>query len=244
MTTPSNSPMSSFDALKLMLEGNDRFARGLRSVETFTSIHTLFELAKSGQRPFCMILACSDSRVPTEVIFDRKLGDLFVIRVAGNVVTPVNLASLEYAALFFGIPLCIVLGHSGCGAVNAAVACKKAGSTDGLTPSLKVLVDLLTPAVPDFVAEDSSGHPEKAGQILASSVLGNSRLGAKRMVEQSPLIAERVKEGKLLVVSAVYNMEIGSVTFDIPLKLQPMLQLQNNSINLEIPRIGIGASDS
>lgn len=109
------------NALTQLIEGNKRFTSGLRSVNSLATIERLPELAEKGQKPFAIILSCSDSRVPAEIVFDQGAGDLFMVRVAGNTVAPSLLASMEFAATNFGSPLIVVMGHTNCGAVNAAI---------------------------------------------------------------------------------------------------------------------------
>src|SRR5690349_21481050 len=115
------------EALAKLIKGNERFVTGLRSVESLASHLRRRELAESGQEPWAIVLSCSDSRVPAELVFDCGLGELFVVRVAGNIVAPSLIASVEFAAQSFGTPLCVVMGHSQCGAVGAAVQLEATG---------------------------------------------------------------------------------------------------------------------
>src|SRR5215813_7556853 len=152
----------------------------------------------SAQNPHAEILSCSDSRVPPEIIFDQGLGDLFVVRVAGNVATDVELGSLEYGAEHLHIPLLVVLGHQRCGAVTAAV---QGGKPEG---HIGVLVSLLLPAV-----EKSRGM---AGDLVENSVKTNVEM-VVRQLRSDPMLAELEHEGKLKVVGAVYSLETGAVTW-------------------------------
>ena len=219
------------EALKRLIEGNDRFARGLRTVDSFPSCRFLQTLSKTGQKPIGMILACSDSRVPTEVIFDQRMGDLFVIRVAGNVITPLVLSSMEYAAKFLGLELCVVLGHSGCGAVKAAVQTKRDPHSAKLSPAIQHLVGLILPAVPE--------KREAPDRLLNLAIQKNTSLGIQQISKKSQYLAERVKQGKLLLINGVFDIREGKVTFDIPVKLQPLLKLSDVLGVREIPKIGI-----
>lgn len=152
----------------------------------------------SGQNPHAEILSCSDSRVPPEIIFDQGLGDLFVIRVAGNVATDVELGSLEYGAEHLHIPLLVVLGHEGCGAVTAAV---QGGEAEG---HIATLVSLIKPAV-----EKSRGAP---GDPINNAVRANVKLVVEQLRSSTPVLSKLVAEGKLKIVGGVYSLETGKVT--------------------------------
>ena len=158
----------------------------------------------SGQHPHAEILSCSDSRVPPEVVFDQGLGDLFIVRVAGNVVADVELGSLEYGAAHLHVPLLVVLGHQHCGAVTAAV---EGGEAEG---HIRALVDLLRPAV-----EKTRGLP---GDPVENAVKANVELVVKQLRTSTPILAELVSHGKLKVVGAIYSLDTGKVTWlpDIP----------------------------
>ncbi len=153
----------------------------------------------SGQHPHAEILSCSDSRVPPEIVFDQGLGDLFIIRVAGNVASDVEIGSLEYGAEHLHIPLLVVLGHESCGAVTAAV--------QGDLPEghIAALVDLIKPAV-----EKTRGMP---GDPVANAVRLNVEMVVKQLRSSNPILSELVAHGKLRIVGAVYSIETGSVTW-------------------------------
>ena len=156
------------------------------------------ELA-SGQSPHAEILSCADSRVPPELIFDQGLGDLFIIRVAGNVVSDTELGSLEYGAEHLHVPLLVVLGHQHCGAVTAAV---EGGEAEG---HIAALVNLLRPAV-----EKTRGMP---GDHVENAVKANVEMVVKQLRSSTPVLAKLVSEGKLKVVGAVYSLDTGKVTW-------------------------------
>jgi carbonic anhydrase len=156
------------------------------------------ELASS-QSPHAEILSCADSRVPPELIFDQGLGDLFIIRVAGNVVSDTELGSLEYGAEHLHVPLLVVLGHQHCGAVTAAV---EGGEAEG---HIAALVNLLRPAV-----EKTRGMP---GDHVENAVKANVEMVVKQLRASTPLLAKLVSEGKLKVVGAVYSLDTGKVTW-------------------------------
>ena len=152
----------------------------------------------SVQNPHAEILSCSDSRVPPEIIFDQGLGDLFVVRVAGNVATDTELGSLEYGAEHLNIPLLVVLGHEHCGAVTAAVA----GSAEGHIVSL---VNLIKPAV-----EKTRGMP---GEPVENAVRMNVEMVVKQLRSSTPILSELVAHHKLKIVGGVYSLETGAVTW-------------------------------
>jgi carbonic anhydrase len=153
-----------------------------------------------GQKPFAAVLSCADSRVPPELVFDQGLGDLFVVRVAGNVAGPFDRASLEYGVEHLGIGLLVVLGHERCGAVKASLELEgKAG--DGLSPDLKALVGEIAPAV----------KGKQGPGALDEAVHDNALLSARRLLERSAVLREAVEKGHLRVVSARYDLDSGAV---------------------------------
>lgn len=152
----------------------------------------------SGQNPHAEILSCSDSRVPPEIIFDQGLGDLFVVRVAGNVATEVELGSLEYGAEHLHVPLLVVLGHQHCGAVTAAVEGNNASG------HINALIKLLSPAV-----EKGRAMP---GDLVDNSVKANVEMVVKQL-GADPILRELVHEGKLRIVGSVYSLDSGAVTW-------------------------------
>lgn len=153
----------------------------------------------AGQHPHAEILSCADSRVPPEIIFDQGLGDLFVVRVAGNVATDTEIGSLEYGAEHLHIPLLVVLGHESCGAVTAAV---QGGKTEG---HLTVLISLIKPAV-----DRSRGIP---GDPVENAVRSNVQMVVQQLRSSTPVLSELVAHGKLKIVGAVYSLETGEVTW-------------------------------
>jgi len=153
----------------------------------------------SGQHPHAEVLSCADSRVPPEILFDQGLGDLFVVRVAGNVVSDTELGSLEYGAEHLHIPLLVVLGHQHCGAVTAAVG---GGEAEG---HISALTALLRPAV-----EQTRGL---AGDAVENAVKANVEIVVKQLRASTPLLAKLVSHGELKVVGAVYSLDTGHVTW-------------------------------
>jgi carbonic anhydrase len=188
------------EALARLIAGNERFRRG----EAHGPAHALTpvpELAK-GQAPFATVLGCSDSRVPPEWIFDAGLGELFVVRVAGNVLSSEVAGSLQYAVSHLETPLLVVLGHEGCGAVSAALAMKYEGVHE--RSRIQTLVDDVLPGLPN---EDPQLSPEER---LAHAVECNVR-AAVRGIKNSPEGQARAAEGRIKVAGAVYDIETGRV---------------------------------
>jgi len=191
-------------ALARLMEGNRRHVAH-REQHPDMQVQRRRELAKTGQHPFAIVLGCADSRVPPELLFDQGLGDLFVIRDAGNVVDDAVLGSIEYAVEHLGVRLIMVLGHENCGAVSAAVA---GGEAHG---HIKALVDAIHPAV-----EESAKEP---GDKIHNCVLANARRTAKLIRESEPTLKPLAASAHIQVVSADYDMYLGKVTLlDSPAK--------------------------
>lgn len=211
----------SLEALSLLIEGNRRFMAGLRSVDGTPSPARLRELAKNGQRPFCLVLSCSDSRVPAEIVFDRGLGDLFLVRVAGNTVGEEMIASLEFAAAGFETPLLVVMGHTGCGAVQAAVdAHRKGKDAQFASPFLKHLIGHIQPAA-EACAHDSHLHAD-GDDHLNQVTWANVENSIDVLLKSSQLLAGLVKQGKLMVFGSLFNLETSQAEF----RLDPEVSLQ------------------
>ena len=193
-TQPEVTPDSAFTELKT---GNAHHVRH-QYQHPHETIARQRELV-AGQHPHAEILSCADSRVPPEIVFDQGLGDLFVVRVAGNVATDIELASLEYGAEHLHIPLLVVLGHENCGAVTAAV---QGGNTEGHLPAL---LSLIKPAV-----DRSRGM---AGDPVANAVRINVQMVVQQLRSSVPALTELVAHGKLKIVGGVYSLETGEVTW-------------------------------
>ncbi len=166
------------------------------------------ELA-AGQEPFAAVLGCSDSRVPVEIVFDQGLGDLFVIRVAGNIVAPSQVGSVEFAAEQFGTRLVVVLGHSGCGAVVATLA-QLQRPIENQSRNLRSIVDLVRPSVEDLLATDLR-HDLK--ELVHQAVRANIRASVNHLRHGSEIIEQLIRNDGLLVVGAEYSLETGVVDF-------------------------------
>lgn len=194
------TPLSADEALVRLIEGNQRFVRGEARSFAFRR-ETLADLAKT-QRPYATVLGCSDSRVPPEWIFDTGLGELFVIRVAGNILSPEIAGSLQYASSHLETPLVVILGHEGCGAIAAALASKHEG--EQFRSRVQLLLASIVPGLPDF--EPTQSAEERASRAVESNV----RWTVRRILD-SPEGQARVAEGRMKVVGAVYEMQAGRV---------------------------------
>lgn len=198
------SPMTSDEALKALMDGNKRFINSMNESCMQSTLEHRMKVAE-GQNPFAVILACADSRVPPEIIFDQWIGDLFVVRVAGNIVTPQNygiLGSIEYGVTVLGVNLIMVLGHSRCGAVDSAIKAIKTGTA--YPGSIGTIVQAIKPSV-----ERAKSEP---GDLLRNAILDNVKLGVSRISGSDPVIAPMVKEGKVKVVGGEYDLVTGEVT--------------------------------
>lgn len=186
------------EALKRLMAGNERYARGLTRRHDFA--HEREALAK-GQNPYAAVLGCADSRIAPEYAFDSARGDLFVCRVAGNFANDDVVASLEYCVAILGVPLIMVLGHGACGAVSATIDSLKTGET--LPGHLPSLVENIAPAV-----KAARGEP---GDPLANAIRENVILTVGRLKTATPILSAAVSEGKLRVVGGVYDLADGRV---------------------------------
>jgi carbonic anhydrase len=191
------SSVSGEQALQKLMEGNARFVSG-NVTHPDQSADRRNELV-SGQHPFAVVVGCSDSRVPPEVVFDQGLGDIFVIRTAGEVMDNVTLASIEYAVEHLNVALVVVLGHDSCGAVTAVI---KGGEVPG---HLDSLVNFIQPAVD----EAKAAGDEK--QLLNNSINNNVKNIVEELNVSQPILSEMVEEGKLKVVGARYHLDSGTV---------------------------------
>jgi carbonic anhydrase len=200
--------ISAREALERLRDGNRRFAAGVRGHDLLTSQARRSELA-AGQEPFAIILGCSDSRVPAEIVFDQGLGDLFVIRVAGNIVAASQVGSVEFAAERFGTPLVVVLGHSKCGAVLATVE-ELMRPRERQSRNLRSIVDRIRPSVEALLATDLR-HDAEA--LVRHAVRSNVRVSANHLRHGSEILEQRIQDEGLLVVGAEYSLETGLVEF-------------------------------
>ena len=199
-------PVAAKDALKRLQDGNDRFVDADRCIDTYLS-HTRLDEHLRGQSPYAIILGCSDSRVPVEIIFDVGIGDLFVIRVAGNIVAPSLIGSIEFAAENFGSRLVVVLGHTGCGAVDATVNTLKGGAPGG-SANVNTIIKRITPAVEGLIADGADDD-----QLLRDAVRANVSASAASLRHGSDTLERLIASDGLMIVGAEYSLETGRVTF-------------------------------
>lgn len=201
-------PQNAHEALNRLTEGNRRFINGIRSIEPMFSHLRMDELAKNGQKPFVIVLTCSDSRSPVEMIFDQGVGDVFVVRVAGNVVAPSLLASIEFAAVNFGSPLILVMGHTKCGAVNATIGLTQNPTQKAPSVNLEELISRIRPSVEKIKSNQGKLSED---EMLIQCTNENVRHSMHQIVEQSPLIRDLVSNGKVEIKGAVLDIGSGKV---------------------------------
>lgn len=196
------------DALERLLEGNRRFASSAGTHDAQPSRRRPIDLA-SGQQPFAIILGCSDSRVAPEIVFGQDLGDLFVIRIAGNIVTPALLGSIEFAVAQFGTPLVVVLGHSQCGAILATLKLLQQ-SPEEQSANLRLIVDSLRPSIEELLKTELA-HDTEA--LVDQAVRANIRVSMNNLRSGSEILDQQIRSGALAVVGAEYSLETGMVDF-------------------------------
>lgn len=199
--------VSALQALDRLREGNRRFASDEPSADERRAGRR--EELSRGQEPFAIILGCSDSRVPAEIIFDQGLGDLFVIRVAGNIVAPSQIGSVEFAATKFGTRLVVVLGHSQCGAIHATVQQLREAS-ENRSRNLRSIVEFVRPSVEALLDDGLGDDPE---QLVERAVRANVRASANHMRHGSEILEKLERDDGLLIVGAEYSLETGLVDF-------------------------------
>jgi carbonic anhydrase len=191
------------EALNRLRDGNRRFVEA----EAIGNHGHRASLA-AGQEPFAIILGCSDSRVPAELVFDLGFGDLFVIRVAGNIVAPSQVGSVEFAAARFGTPLVVVMGHTQCGAITATLEELAGQATQ--SRNLRSIVDRVRPSVESVMAV---GGDLDSATLVREAVRANVRASADHLRHGSEILERLIRDGGLLVVGAEYSLETGTVDF-------------------------------
>ncbi|OBX75904.1 carbonic anhydrase [Faucicola atlantae] len=205
-----NRPDSPQAALQLLKDGNARFVESLKDPN---AVLLASNALTQEHAPFAIILGCSDARVPAELVFDQGLGDLFVIRVAGNIVAPSQIGSVEFAAEKFGTSLVVVLGHSHCGAVTACVE-SVMNPDQYVTPNLRSIVDRIRPSVYNLhEIYTASGQTVNEDELIARGVKANVRMSVSQLKHGSRILEDAVESGKLLIVGANYDLETGQVHF-------------------------------
>jgi carbonic anhydrase len=200
--------MDAITSLERLREGNRRFVAGKPTASNIP-VHTRRSEIVDGQEPFAIILGCSDSRVPAEMVFDQGLGDLFVIRVAGNIVAPSQVGSVEFAADRFKTKLVVVLGHSQCGAITATLEALQKPNKSA-SPSLQSIVDRIRPAVETLM---DTGLKHDHDELVHQSVRANIRASVNHLRHGSAILENLIQNEGLLVVGAEYSLETGKVDF-------------------------------
>jgi carbonic anhydrase len=208
LTSSGKSMIPAREALQRLREGNRRFVDDTRSSESLISPRRRAELT-AGQEPFAAILGCSDSRVPVEIIFDQGLGDLFVIRVAGNIVAPSQIGSVEFVAERFKTRLVVVLGHSSCGVIQATIE-QLTGPTERRSRNVHSIVNRVRPSI-EGLLETGLRHDYDA--LVHHAVRANVRASTNQLRHGSQVIEQMIQTEGMLVVGAEYSLETGLVEF-------------------------------
>lgn len=202
--------MNADQSLQKLIEGNQRYVADAANGELSVAIQR--QAVSAGQAPFAVILGCSDSRVPAELVFHCGVGELFVVRVAGNVVAPMQIGSVEYACQHLGAQLVVVLGHSHCGAVAATVDALTQGA-DGLSDYIGAIVQQITPAV-KLVASSNEHNMDKEA-LLDRAVRANVVQSVESLRSHSVVLEDLVQKGNLKIIGAEYSLETGVVDFHL-----------------------------
>jgi carbonic anhydrase len=199
--------ITAIEALQRLQEGNKRFVSGVRSIDTL--VMQAPEAFAEGQAPFAIILGCSDSRVPAEIVFDQGLGDLFVIRVAGNIVAPSQVGSVEFATELFGTPLVVVLGHSMCGAVKVTLNDLEHPSEIRSSNVLSI-VNRIRPTVEPLYNTELRNNPD---QLLDACIRANILAATNHLRHGSQQLEQLIEKGDLIIVGAEYSLKTGEFEF-------------------------------
>lgn len=200
--------ISAVEALERLKLGNQRFVSGETRFDAHFNRADANELLK-GQEPFAVVLGCSDSRVPVEIVFDQSLGDLFVIRVAGNVVALSQIGSVEFAAINFGLRLVVVMGHTQCGAVKATLA-ELQQTASSPSRNLSSIVDRIRPSVAGLLETELRHDPEA---LEGAAVRSNVRVSVNALRHGSEILEQFIRNDGLMIVGAEYSLESGLVDF-------------------------------
>lgn len=201
--------VSASTALERLREGNRRFTAAAQAGKGADGLTRNLDLPQE-QRPFAIILGCSDARVPAELVFDQGPGDLFVIRVAGNIVAPSQLGSIEFAAQQFGTRLVVVLGHTRCGAVQATIDALRSPQAEA-SKNLRSIVSFIRPGIEPLLAE---GGDDEA--LMSSAIRANVRTSVDGIAAGSEILTDLIRNDGLIVVGAEYAIETGTVDFFLP----------------------------
>ena len=203
-------PETAEQALEMLKQGNARFVENVQNPQsTLLASNALTHV----HEPFAIILGCSDARMPAEIVFDQGLGDLFVIRVAGNVVAPSQIGSVEFATEKFATKLVVVLGHSHCGAVTACVE-TLINPDQQFSPNLRSIVDRIRPSVYNLhEIYTANGQDIDAQELINRGIKANVRMSVTQLKHGSRILEDAVNNGSLIIVGAVYDLDTGKVTF-------------------------------
>ena len=203
-------PETAEQALEMLKQGNARFVENVQNPQsTLLASNALTHV----HEPFAIILGCSDARVPAEIVFDQGLGDLFVIRVAGNVVAPSQIGSVEFATEKFATKLVVVLGHSHCGAVTACVE-TLINPDQQFSPNLRSIVDRIRPSVYNLhEIYTANGQDIDEQELINRGIKANVRMSVTQLKHGSRILEDAVNNGSLIIVGAVYDLDTGKVTF-------------------------------
>ncbi len=199
--------------LQKLIDGNRRFVEDRQELQLRSTAEQRLELA-DGQSPFAVIITCSDSRVPTEMVFDQGLGDLFVIRVAGNVINPEIVGSVEFAVGKLGSRLVVVMGHTHCGAIQATI--EHLTAQDGqLSPGLSSIIDRIQPTIEPLLAKDKNSTQDATitANETVEYVNANTRASVNQLITSSDVLQAMITSGAVSVVGALYSVETGVVKF-------------------------------
>jgi len=199
--------VTAVEALQRLRAGNQRFVSAARGQGALKSLEGFRDLA-GGQAPFAIVLGCADSRVPAELVFDQGLGDLFVIRVAGNIVAPSQVGSIEFAAERFGTRLVVVMGHDNCGAILATLEELQRPSANR-SPNLRAIVDRVRPSVEPLLDDGQAADD----QLVDRAVRANIRASANHLRHGSGILEHLIRNEGLVVVGAEYSLDTGVVDF-------------------------------
>ena len=200
--------MNADKALKQLKEGNLRYIEAEINGKKIDRTVVQHEVLLT-QKPSAIILGCSDSRVPAEAVFDQGVGDLFIVRIAGNIVAPSQIGSIEFACQQFGTQLIVVLGHTGCGAISATIG-SLLGDPGEISPNLAAIVDRISPAVQPIISKVDGDDRE---DILNKAIRANINYSAQQLESGSEILRDLVKQKKLTTVGAEYSIESGRVEF-------------------------------
>jgi carbonic anhydrase len=232
-------PAAAFQSLDRLKSGNSRFSNGTRSVHSGINLERLKKLATEGQAPFSIVLTCSDSRIPVESVFDCGVGELFVIRLAGNVVSPEAIASIEYAVENLKTPLCVVMGHTRCGAVQAAAQFVQEPSQPHASPHVQGLIEEIVPSIHQAMSNPSDGwESRELESIVSEAIFANVNRTLTRLQQESEIVHQLVSSRQFGVVGAVFDLHTGKVTFsteheefvpDVPAKRSAACELSEST---------------